>query len=171
MEKSLIPYIVTSCVVVVSVTLLCLSLWLKGLQHSRLPCFSPSPRACSNSCLVIQWCHPAISSSVIPFSSCLQSFPGSGSFLMSQLFASGGQSIGASASASVLPMYIQGWFPLGWTGWISLYSKGLSRVFPNSTYQSITSSVLSLLCDPNLTSIHNYWKKNIDWTIMTLLAK
>ena len=101
----------------------------------RLPCPSPTPRACSNSCPLSQWCHPAISSSIIPFSSCLQSFPASGSFPTSQFFASGGQSIGASASASVLPMNIQDWFSLGLTGWISLQSKGLSRVFSNTTIQ------------------------------------
>ena len=93
------------------------------------------PRVYSNSCPSSQWCHPAISSSVIPFSSCLQSFPESGSFSMSQFFPSGGQSIGVSASASVLPMNIRDWFPLGWTGWISLPSKGLSRVFSNTTVQ------------------------------------
>ena len=106
-----------------------------GLQHARLPCPSPSPRVCSDSCPSSQWCYPTISSSVIPFSSCLQSFPASGSFPMSQFLASGGQSIGASASASVLPMNIQDWFPLGWTGQISLQSKGLSRVFSNTTVQ------------------------------------
>ena len=110
-------------------------LWPHGLQHARLPCPSPSPRACSNSCPLNQWCHPAISYSVVPFSSCLQSFPASGSFLMSWLFTSGGQGIGVSASASVLPRNIQGWFPLGLTGWISLQSKGLSRVFSNTTVQ------------------------------------
>ena len=104
-----------------------------GLQHARLPCSSPSPGACSNLCSLSQWSHPTISSSVIPFSSCLQSFPASGSFLISQVFTSGGQSIGASAS--VLPMTIQDWFPLGWTGLISLQSKGLSRVFSNTTVQ------------------------------------
>ena len=109
------------------------SLWPHGLQHARLPCTSPTPRVCSNSCPLSPWCHPTISSSVIPFSSCLQSFPASGSFLMIWLFTSGGQSIGASVSASVLPMNIQDWFPLGWTGWISLQSKGLSRVFSNTT--------------------------------------
>ena len=98
-----------------------------------------------------------ISSSVVPFSSCLQSFPASGSFQMSQLFASGGQSIGVSASISVLPMNIQDWFPLGWTGWISLQSKELSRVFSNTTFKSINSSVLSSLYSPARTSIHDYW--------------
>ena len=98
------------------------SLWPHGLQHSRVPCPSPTPWTCSNSCLLSQWCHPTISSSVIPFSFCLQSFPASGSFPMIQFFISGGQNIGASASASVLPMNIQDWFPLEWTGWISLQS-------------------------------------------------
>ena len=106
-----------------------------GLQHTRPPCPSPTPRACSNSCPLSQWCHPTISSSVIPFFSCLQSLPASRSFPMSQFFASGGQSIGVSASASVLPMNIQDWFPLGWAGWISLLSKELSRVFSNTTVQ------------------------------------
>ena len=106
-----------------------------GLQHARLPCPSPTPGAYSSSCPLSWWCHPTISSSVIPFSSRLQSFPTSGSFLMSQFFASGSQTIGVSASASVLPMNIQDWFPLGWTGWISLQSKGLSRVFSNTTVQ------------------------------------
>ena len=98
------------------------SLWCYGLQHARPPCPSPTPRLYSNSCPLSQWCHPTISSSVVPFSSCLQSFPVSGSFQMSQFFASGGQSIGVSASASVLPMNIQDWFPLGWTGLISFKS-------------------------------------------------
>ena len=105
------------------------------LQHARLPCPSPTPRACSNSCPSSQWWHPTISSSVIPFSSHLQSFPASVSFPMSQFFASGGQCIGVSASASVLPMNIQNWSPLGWTGWVSLQCKGLSRVFSNTTVQ------------------------------------
>ena len=104
-----------------------------GLQHSRLPCPSPTSRACSDSCSLSQWFHTTISSSVIRLSSCLQYFPASGSFPMSQFFASDGQSIGASASGSVLPMNIQDWFPLGLTGWISLQSKGLSRVFSNTT--------------------------------------
>ena len=111
------------------------SLWPHGLQHNRPPCRSPTPRPCSNSCPTCQWCHPTISFTVIPFSSCLQSFPASGSFPMSQFFTSGGQSIGVSASASVLPMNTQDWFPLGWTGWISLLSKGLLRVFSNTTVQ------------------------------------
>ena len=105
------------------------------LQHTRPPCPSPTPGACSNSCPSNWWCHPAISSSVIPFSSYLQSFPASGSFPVSQFFTSGGQTIGVSASASVIPMNIQDWFPVGWTGWISLQSQGLSRVFSNTTVQ------------------------------------
>ena len=106
-----------------------------GLQHARPPCPSQTPGVYSNSCPSSQWCHPAISPSVVPFSSCLQSFPASGSFQMSQLFASGGRRIGVSASTSVLPMNIQDLFPLGWTSWISLQSKGLSRVFSNTTVQ------------------------------------
>ena len=105
------------------------------LQHARSPCPSPTPRVHSNPCPSSQWCHPAISSSVIPFSSCLRSFPASGSFPVNQFFASGGQSIGVSASASVLPMNTKDWSPLEWTGWISLQSKGLSRVFSNTTVQ------------------------------------
>ena len=104
-------------------------------QHTRPPCPSPTPAVYPNSCPLSWWCHPTISSSVIPFSSCLRSFPTSGFFQMSQLFASGGQNIGVSASTSVPPMNTQKWFPLGWTGWISLQSKGLSRVFSNTTVQ------------------------------------
>ena len=111
------------------------SLWPHESQHARPPCPSPMPGVYPNSCPSSWWCHPAISSSVIPFSSCLQSLPASESFPMSQLFASGGQSIGVSVSASVLPMNTQDWSPLGWTGWISLQSKGLSRVFSNTTVQ------------------------------------
>ena len=108
------------------------SLGPHGLQHTRPPCPSPTPRVYSNSS---QWCHPTTSSSVVPFSSCPQSFPASASFPISQLSASGGQSIGVPASTSVLPVNIQDWFPLGWTGWISLQSKGLLRVFSNPTVQ------------------------------------
>ena len=104
-------------------------------QHARPPCPSPTPRVYPNSCLLSRWCHPTISSSVIPCSSCPQSFPASGSFQMSQLFASGSQSIGVSASASFLPMNTRDWSPLGWTGCISLQSKGLSRVFSNTAVQ------------------------------------
>ena len=131
-----------------------------GLQHARLPCPSPTPRAYSNSCPLSRWCHPTISSSIGPFSSHLQSFPASRSFLRCQFFASGGQSIGISASASVLPMNIQHWFPVGWISWISLQSKRLSRVFSNTTVQKhhFFSTQLSLLS--NLTSIHDYWKNH-----------
>ena len=110
------------------------SLWPHGQQHARLPCLSPTPRAYSNSCPLSRWCHPNISSSIVPFSH-LQSFPTSGSFLVSQFFASASQSIGVSASASVLPMNIQDWFSLGYTGWPSLQSKGCWRVFSNTTVQ------------------------------------
>ena len=111
------------------------SLWPRGLQHARPPCLSSTSGVYSNSCPLSQWCHPTISSFVVSFSSCLHSFPESGSFQMSQFFTSGGQSTGVSASASVLPVNIQDWFPLGWTSWISLQSKGLSRVFSNTTVQ------------------------------------
>ena len=117
------------------------SLWPYGLQHARLPCPSPTPGVYSNLFPLSQWCHPTISSSVIPFSSCLQSFSASGSFPLSHFFASGGQSIGVSASASVLPMNIQDWFPLGWTDWISLLSKGPSRVHQ---HHSSKTSILQL---------------------------
>ena len=115
------------------------SLQPHGLQHGRPPCPSPTPRVYSNSCPFSQWFASAISSSLVPFFSCLQSFPASGSFQMSQFFPSGGQSIGVSASASVLPKNVQDWFLLGWTGWISLQSKGLSRVFSNTTVQKYQS--------------------------------
>ena len=111
------------------------SLWLRELQHARSPCPSPILGVHPNPCPLSRWCHPAISSSIVPFSSCPQSFPASGSFQMSQLFASGGQSIRVSASTSVLPINTQDWSPLRWTGWISLKSKGLSRVFSNTTVQ------------------------------------
>ena len=111
------------------------SLWSHGLQHARLPCPSPTPGVYADSCPLSQWCHPAISSSVIPFSSCPQSFPASGSFPVSQLVAWGGQSTGVSALILVLPMNIQDWFPLGWIGWISLQSKGPARDFSNTTVQ------------------------------------
>ena len=115
-----------------------------GLQHARIPCLSPASCALSNSCWSNQWCHPTISTSFVPFSSLLQSFPASGSFPRSRFFTSGGQSIGVSASASVLPMNIQYWFPLGLTGLISLQSKGLSRVFSNNTVQKHQFLALSL---------------------------
>ena len=136
------------------------SLQPHGLQHTRLPCPSPTPRACSNSCPSIQWCHPTISSSVVPLSSHLQSFPASGYFPMSQFFTSGGQSIGVSASASVLPKNIQDWFPLGLTDWISLQFKGPSRVFSNTTVQKHQFFCIQFLYSPTLTSIHDYWKNH-----------
>ena len=111
------------------------SLWPHGLQHTRLPCPSWTPGVYSSSCSLSQWCHPTISSSDVPFSSRLQSFPASASFQMTQLFTLGSQSIGVSVSTSVLPKNVRNWFPLGWIGWISLKSKGLSRVFSNTTVQ------------------------------------
>ena len=130
------PNTLSSMYSVSSVAQLCPTLWdHHGLQHARSPCPSPTPRVYSYSCAQSRCCHPTVSSSVVPFSSRLRSSPASGSFQMSQLFASGGQSIGVSASTSVLPMNIQDWFSLGWTGWISLQSKGLSRVFSNTTVQ------------------------------------
>ena len=116
-----------------------------GLQHTKFPCPSPSPRVCSNSCPLSRWCHPTISSSVDPFSSCFQSFSASGSFPMSRLFTSDGQNIGASVSALVLPMNIQCWFPLGLTGWISLQSRDSQESSPAPRFENINSSVLSLL--------------------------
>ena len=118
-----------------SVAQSCLTLQPHGLQHARPPCLSPTPGVYPNSCPLSRWCHPAISSSVAPFSSCPQPVPASGSFQMSQLYASGGQYIGVSASTSLLPMNTQDLSPLGWTGWISLQSKGLSRVFSNTTVE------------------------------------
>ena len=133
------------------------------LQLARLPCLSPTPQAYSNSCPSSRWCHQTISSSVVPFFSCPQSLPASGSFPGSQFFPSGGQSIGVSASASVLPMNIQDWFPLGWTGWISLQSKELSRVFSSTSLQK-HQFFGAHLYDPILTSIH-YWKNHtFDYT-------
>ena len=130
------------------------SLWSHGLQHA-IPCPSPTPGACSNSCPSSWWCHPTISSSVVPFSSCFQSFPASEAFQMSQFFASGSQRIGISASASVLPMNIQDWFPLRWTHWISLLFKGLSGVLQ---HHSSKASVLqhSAFFSTYLTSILEY---------------
>ena len=137
------------------------SLWPQGLQHTRLPCPSWTPRACSDSWPSSWWCHPTVSSSVVPFSYCPQSFPASGSFPMSQFFTSGDHSIGISASASVLLMNIQDWFPLGWTGWISLQSKGLfQESSPTPQFKSINSSVLRFLYGSTLTSIHDHWKNH-----------
>ena len=129
-------------------------------QHAGPPCPSPTPGVCSNSCSLSQWCHPAISSSVVPFSFCPQSLPASGSFPVSQFFASGGQSIGVSASTSVLPMNTQDWCPLEWTGWISFQSKGLQVSCPTPQFKSINSSMLSFLYSPILTSMHDYWKNH-----------
>ena len=139
-----------------------------GLQPARLPCPSPSPRACSNSCRLSQLCHPTIFSSVLPFS-CLQYLPASGSFLMNQLFAWGVQSIEVSASASILPINIQGWFPFRLTGLISLLFKGL-KSSPTPRSQSINSSVLSFLYGTTLTSIHDHWKTQL-WLDGPLLVK
>ena len=138
------------------------SLQPHGPQHARPPCPSSTSGVYPNSCQLNWWCHPTISSSIVPFSSFPQSFPASGSFQMSQLFASGGHSIGVSASTWVLPMNNQDWSPLGWTGWISLQSKGLSRVQKHSSpqFKSINYLVLSLLYSPTLTSIHDYWKNH-----------
>ena len=129
-----------------------------GLEHVRLPCPSPTPRIYSNLCPLSRWCHPTTSLYVILFSSCLPSFPASGSFQMSQLFTSGGQSIGVSASTSVPPMNTQDWSPSERTGWISLQSKGLSRVFSNTTVQK--HQFFSFISSPTLTSIHDYWKNH-----------
>ena len=140
------------------------SLWPHGPQHTRPPCPSPTPGVYPNSCPLSWWCHPTILSFVIPFSSYLQHqglpFPASGSFQMGQLFASCGQSIVVSASTSVLPLNTQDWFSLRWTGWISLQSKGLSRVFSNTTVQKHHSSVLSFFYSPTVTPIHDYWKND-----------
>ena len=131
-----------------------------GLQHARSPCPSSAPRVYSNLCSLSRWCHPTIASSVSPFSSCLQSFPASGSFQMSQFCTSGGQSIGVSASVSVLPVNIQDWFPLGSYGLISLQSKGLSRVFSTAQFKSVNSLALSFLYCPTLISTLDYWKNH-----------
>ena len=144
---------------------------VQSLSHVQLfatPCTAArqaslsitNSRVCSNSCPLSWWCDLTISSSVVPFSSCLKSFPASGSFKMSQFFASGGQSIGVSASASVFPMNIQDWFPLGLTGLTSLQSKGLSRVFSNTTVQKQLFFGAQLSLCPTLTSIHDYWKNH-----------
>ena len=136
------------------------SLWPYESQHARPPCPSPTPGVYSNPCPSSRWCHPTISSSVIPFSSCPQSFPASGSFPMSQLVTWGSQSTGVTDSASVLPMNTQDWSPLGWNGWISLQSKGLSRVFSKAIVQNINFLALSFLHIPTLTSIHDHWKNH-----------
>ena len=129
-----------------------------GLQHARPHCPSPTARVYPNPCPLSQWCHPTISSSVVNFSSCPQSFPASGSFQMNQLFVSGGQSIGVSASTGVLPMNTQDWSPLGWTAWISLQSRDSQESSPTPQFKSISSSALSFLHSPTLTTIHDHWK-------------
>ena len=135
------------------------SLWPHELQHARPPCPSPTPGVHPNPCPLNQWCHSTILSSVVPFSSCPQSFAASGSFQMSQLFTSGGQSIGVSASKSILPMNTQDWSPLGWTGWISLQSEGLSSLLQ---HHSSKASILrnSAFFTVQLTSIHDHWKNH-----------
>ena len=173
--------ILATTVLVTTVPLCCLSqfshsvlsnsLGPHGLQHTRLLCPSPVPRACSNSCPSSRWYHPTISSSVVLFSSCLQSFPASGSFQMSQFFTSGGKSIGVSASTSVLPMNMQDWSPLGWTGWILCSPKDAQESSPTPQFKSINSSALSFLHTPTLTSIHDYWKNPELWLDWPLLAK
>ena len=140
-----------------SVSQSCPTLWRPHeLQHTRPPCPSPTPGVHPNPCPFSQWCHPTISSSVFPFSFCPQSFPASGSFPVSQLFVSGGQSIAVSASASVLPMNTKDWSPLRWTGWISLQSKGLWRVFSNTTVQKHQFFGTQLSLSSN-SHIHTWW--------------
>ena len=137
------------------------SLWPHGLQHTSLPCPSLSPEICSNSCPLTQWCHPSVSSAVIPISSCPQSFPASGSFPMIWLFDQvASQSIRASALASVLPMKIWSWFPLGLTGLISSLSKGLSSVFFNTTVQKLQFFSTQPSLWSTLTSVHDYWRNH-----------
>ena len=146
------------------------SLRSHGMQHARLPCPSPSSGACSNSCPLNQWCHPTISSAAIPFF-CLQSFPASGAFLMSQLFTLGGQSIGVLASTSVLPMKIQDWFPLGWTGLISSQSNGLPRIFSYTSVQKIQFFSTQLFFILHLSHPYLTTGKTIAWTRWTIVGK
>ena len=136
------------------------SFWSHESQHARPPCPSPTPRVHSNSCPSSRWCQPAISSSVVPFSSCAQSLPASGSFPMSQLFPWGGQSIEVSALTSVLPVNTQDWSPSEWTGWISLQSKGLSRVFSNTTVQKHQLFGVELSSQSNSHIQHDHWKNH-----------
>ena len=136
------------------------SLHTHGLQHARPPCPSPTSVVYPNSCPSSQWCHPAISSSFVPFTSCPQSFPASGSFPMSQLFASGGRSIEVSASASVPAINTQDWFPLGWTCWSPCSPRDSQESSPTSQFKSLNSSALSFLHSPTLTSIHDHWKNH-----------
>ena len=162
--------VVSNSSVVVIVQLPC-HVWLfvtRGLQHDRLPCPSPSSGVCPSSSQLHRWCHPAISSSDA-LSSSSQSFPESGTFPMSQLFTTDDQNTGVSASASVLPMSIQGWFPIRLTGWISLQFKGLSRVFSNTTVKSINSSALHLLYGPAVITVHDHWEvHNLDYKDLCL---
>ena len=154
-----------------SLSVLSDSLWPHESQHTRSPCPSPTPGVYSNSCSSSQWCHTAISSSIVPFSSCLQSLPTSESFPMSQLFTWGDQRIGVSVLASVLPMNIQNWFPLEWTGWISLQFKGLSRVFSNTTVQKHQFFGAQLSSQSN-SHIHTWpLEKPCPWLDGPLLAK
>ena len=146
------------------------SLWPHGLQHTRLPCPPLSPRVCSNSCPLNWWCCLIISFSAVLFSFWCQSFPASGPLPMSWLFTSGGQSIGASASASVLSMNSQDGFPLGWAGLISVLSKGLSRFFSNTTIQKHQSLKLSFLYGSTFTPVHDYWK-NHSFDYMDFVSK
>ena len=136
------------------------SLWPHEPQHTRPPCPSPAPRVYPNPCPLSWWCHPTISSSAVPFSSCPQPFPASGSFQMSQLFASGGQSIGVSASTSVLPMNTQDLSPLGWTGWIPYSPTDSHESSPTPHFKSIYSSALSFFYSSTLTPIHDHWKNH-----------
>ena len=129
-------------------------------QHARPPCPSLTPRVYSNSCPLSRWCHPAISSSVVPFSSCPQSLPASGSFPISQLFTWGGQSMGVSLSASVLPKNTQDWSPLGWTGWSPCSPRDSQESSPTPQFKSINASALSFLHSPTFTSIHDHWKNH-----------
>ena len=145
------------------------SLRAHGLKHARPPCPLATPGVHPNPCPLSRWCHPTISSSVFPFS-CLQSFPALGAFQMSHLYASGGQTVGVSAPTPVLLMNIQDWFPLGWTGWISLQSRDSQESSPTPQFKSINSSALRFLYSPALTSIRDYWK-TIALTTWTFLAK
>ena len=164
MQYNCFIYIYIYIYIYISVQFICLvmsdSLQPHELQHTRPPCPAPTPGVYPSSCPSSWWCHRAVSSSVVPFSSCPQSLPASGSFPASQLFAWGGQNIGVSASTSVLPMNTQDWSHLRWAGWISLQCKGLSGVFSNTTVQSINSLALSFLHSPTLTSIHDHRKNH-----------
>ena len=148
------------CSVQFSHTVVSDSLWPYESQHAKPPCPSQTPGVYSNSCPSSQWCHPAISSSVVPFSSCPQTLTASGSFPVSQLFTWGGQSIGVSASASVLPMNTQDWSPLGRTGWISLQPRDSQESSATPQFKSINFSALSFLHSPTLTSVHDHWKNH-----------